>query len=68
MTHQQIVLALEPGACIEKTGDTWQVRRHPDGPVIGSHRYKSTAWQSARMKLFYEGIMEIISSVPVAEK
>jgi hypothetical protein len=43
MTHKEIVLAIEPRACIKKTGDIWEVRKHPGGPVIGSSRYSVQA-------------------------
>jgi hypothetical protein len=65
MTHKEVVLAIEPRACIEKTGDIWEVRKHPGGSVIGSSRYSVQAWQSARMKLFGENVKTILSEIPV---
>jgi hypothetical protein len=68
MTHKEIVLALEPHACIEKTGDIWEVCRQPGGSVIGSSRYSVQAWQSARMKLFAENVGKILSEIPVKQQ
>ncbi|HUD74472.1 MAG TPA: hypothetical protein VMQ76_05315 [Terracidiphilus sp.] len=68
MTHKEIVRVIEPNACIEKTEVGYVVRKHPEGPIIGSNRYAPQAWQSARMRLFGETIRAILSEIPAATK
>ena len=68
MNDKEAVLMVEPQACIEKIGLSYVFRKSPGGPAILSRTTPGRAWKAARMRLFHEGIMEIISSVPVVEK
>jgi hypothetical protein len=68
MTDKQVVHTIEPTARIEKTETGWLVRKHSEGPVLGSGVKPERAWRAARLTLFSQSIKSILSEIPVVEK
>jgi len=68
MNDKEAVRTIERNACIEKHPTGWLVLKHPNGRALGGGSTPARAWKAARMRLFHEGIMEIISSGPAIEK
>ena len=66
---EELVRIVEPGANSAQLEDgTWMVRRSPFGVVFGRGPTRAKAWHSARMNLFAESIVSVLSDIPAVDK